>query len=37
MAIKLHRCPSIWAKTGSHPCWKVLVPRAVDGHGTNDP
>jgi Glutathione S-transferase, N-terminal domain len=23
MAVKLHRCPSMWAKLGSHPCWKV--------------
>ena len=82
MAIKLHRCPSTWAKLGGHPCWKVqkalddqgidyeivkgpwpgrknrtaviegtgqssypaiqfengtLVPRAVEGHGADDP
>jgi glutathione S-transferase len=23
MAIKLHRCPTMWAKMGPHPCWKV--------------
>ena len=23
MAIKLHRCPSLWAKMNGHPCWKV--------------
>jgi len=23
VAIKLHRCPSTWAKLGGHPCWKV--------------
>jgi hypothetical protein len=23
MAVKLHRCPTMWAKFGSHPCWKV--------------
>jgi hypothetical protein len=23
MALKLHRCPNIWAKAGGHPCWKV--------------
>jgi hypothetical protein len=23
MAVKLHRCPNLWAKIGSHPCWKV--------------
>jgi glutathione S-transferase len=22
-AVKLHRCPSEWAKLGGHPCWKV--------------
>jgi hypothetical protein len=23
MAVKLHRCPIVWAKAKSHPCWKV--------------
>ena len=23
MAVKLHRCPSMWAKVGGHPCWRV--------------
>jgi glutaredoxin len=23
MAIKLHRCSSLWLKLGAHPCWKV--------------
>jgi len=23
MAVKLHRCPSMWVKIGGHPCWKV--------------
>lgn len=23
MAVKLHRCPVMWAKVGAHPCWKV--------------
>jgi hypothetical protein len=23
MAVKLHRCPSTWAKAKGHPCWKV--------------
>ena len=31
MAIKLHRCPSQWAKFGSHPCWKVQ--KALDEQG----
>jgi glutathione S-transferase len=22
MAVKLHRCPTLWLK-GPHPCWKV--------------
>jgi glutaredoxin len=29
--IKLHRCPSTWAKMGSHPCWKVQ--KALDEQG----
>jgi glutathione S-transferase len=23
MALKLHRCPVTFLKTGGHPCWKV--------------
>ncbi len=23
MAVKLHRCSSVWVKVHSHPCWKV--------------
>ena len=23
MAVKLHRCSTMWAKMGGHPCWKV--------------
>jgi glutaredoxin len=23
MTIKLHRCPVLFAKSSSHPCWKV--------------
>jgi glutaredoxin len=23
LAIKLHRCPTMWLKLGAHPCWKV--------------
>ena len=23
MAIKLHRCSTLWAKAQGHPCWKV--------------
>jgi glutathione S-transferase len=23
MAVKLHRCPALFAKTKGHPCWKV--------------
>ncbi len=31
MAVKLHRCPSVWAKTRGHPCWKVQ--KALDDQG----
>jgi len=31
MAVKLHRCPSMWAKIGGHPCWKVQ--KALDQAG----
>jgi glutathione S-transferase len=23
MAVKLHRCPALWAKFDRHPCWRV--------------
>ncbi len=23
MALKLHRCPFLWAKASRHPCWRV--------------
>ena len=31
MAVKLHRCPTMWAKLKSHPCWKVQ--KALDDQG----
>jgi glutathione S-transferase len=31
MAVKLHRCSTMWAKVGAHPCWKVQ--KALDGQG----
>jgi hypothetical protein len=31
MAVKLHRCPSQWAKFKNHPCWKVQ--KALDEQG----
>jgi glutaredoxin len=31
MAIRLHRCPNVWAKFGGHPCWKVQ--KALDEQG----
>ncbi|MDP9284256.1 MAG: hypothetical protein M3P41_04785 [Actinomycetota bacterium] len=31
MAVKLHRCPIIWAKLKGHPCWKVQ--KALDAAG----
>ena len=31
MAVKLHRCPNIWAKTKGHPCWRVQ--KALDDNG----
>jgi len=31
MAIKLHRCPSVFVKIGAHPCWKVQS--ALDAQG----
>ncbi|MEO8686607.1 MAG: glutathione S-transferase N-terminal domain-containing protein [Solirubrobacteraceae bacterium] len=29
--LKLHRCPTEWAKIGGHPCWKVQ--KALDDKG----
>lgn len=31
MAIKLHRCSTMWLKIGGHPCWKVQ--KALDEQG----
>ena len=31
MAIKLHRCSTMWVKLGAHPCWKVQ--KALDEQG----
>jgi glutathione S-transferase len=31
MAVKLHRCPTSWAKLGGHPCWRVQ--KALDEAG----
>ncbi len=31
MAVKLHRCPVMWAKLGKHPCW--AVQSALDDMG----
>ena len=31
MTVKLHRCPVTFAKSGSHPCWKVQ--KALDDAG----
>jgi len=31
MAVKLHRCPVMFAKMGGHPCWKVQ--KALDEQG----
>jgi hypothetical protein len=33
MAVKLHRCGNMWAKIGSHPCWKVQ--KALDEAGVD--
>jgi hypothetical protein len=24
VAVKLHRCSTLWAKNKGHPCWRVL-------------
>ena len=29
--VRLHRCPTTFAKTGGHPCWKVQ--KALDEQG----
>ena len=31
MAVKLHRCPTMWLKIGPHPCWRVQ--KALDEAG----
>lgn len=31
MAVKLHRCPLLWAKLEGHPCWRVQ--KALDESG----
>jgi glutaredoxin len=31
MAVKLHRCGSMWLKIGAHPCWRVQ--KALDESG----
>jgi hypothetical protein len=31
MAVKLHRCSSMWVKIDGHPCWKVQ--KALDEEG----
>jgi glutathione S-transferase len=31
MAVKLHRCSTMWAKYDGHPCWRVQ--RALDEAG----
>jgi glutathione S-transferase len=31
MAVKLHRCSSMWAKIDAHPCWRVQ--KALDEEG----
>ncbi len=31
MAVKLHRCSSMWMKINAHPCWKVQ--KAMDEEG----
>jgi len=31
MAVKLYRCPVMWAKMGAHPCWRVQ--KALDEQG----
>jgi glutaredoxin len=31
MAVKLHRCSTMWLKIGAHPCWRVQ--KALDDAG----
>jgi glutathione S-transferase len=31
MAVKLHRCSTMWLKIGGHPCWRVQ--KALDEQG----
>jgi glutathione S-transferase len=31
MAVKLHRCSTMWVKIGAHPCWRVQ--KALDEQG----
>ena len=31
MAVKLHRCSTMWLKIGAHPCWRVQ--KALDEAG----
>lgn len=31
MAVKLHRCPTMWLKIDAHPCWRVQ--KALDEAG----
>jgi glutaredoxin len=31
MALKLHRCSTMWVKLDAHPCWKVQ--KALDEQG----
>jgi glutathione S-transferase len=31
MAVKLHRCPTMWLKIDRHPCWRVQ--KALDEAG----
>jgi glutathione S-transferase len=31
MALKLHRCSTMWVKIDAHPCWKVQ--KALDEEG----
>jgi glutathione S-transferase len=33
MAVKLHRCSTMWVKIDAHPCWKVQ--KALDEQGVD--
>jgi Glutaredoxin len=33
VAVKLHRCSSMWVKVNAHPCWKVQ--KALDEQGVD--